>query len=76
VDLLYRSTQEFYDRSPIDQHTLSLGVRWDLREDLALKMQWDHHWVAAYGGGLWIQEQPLTEDRELNTLSANLNFVF
>lgn len=74
--LLQRQTQGFYNLTPIDQHSLSLGMRWDIRYDLALKAQWDHTWIDEYGGGLWLQKTPLTDDRTMDTFSINLNFVF
>jgi hypothetical protein len=73
---LQQGVQLAYDNADIDQSSLSFGLRWDIRHDLALKTQWDHHWIEPYGGGLWDQERPLTEERELDTFSINLNFVF
>jgi hypothetical protein len=73
---LRQGIQVTYDTTHIDQHSLSLGLRWDIRHDLALKAQWDHHWIEPYGGGLWAQERPFTEQRELDTFSINFNFVF
>jgi hypothetical protein len=73
---LQQQVQAFYDLSSVKQHSLSLGMRWDIRYDLALKAQWDHTWVDQYGGLLWLQKQPLVEDRSLDTFSVNLNFLF
>jgi len=73
---IQQGAQYLYDLSYTDQRTLSLGLRWDIRHDLALKAQWDHHWVKPYGGALWIQNQVVTHERELDTFSINLNFVF
>jgi len=74
--LLSQGLQDGRDLARIDQHTLSLGARWDIRYDIALKAQWDHSWVSAYSGGLWDQKAVPSEDEELNTLSINLNFIF
>lgn len=73
---LQQQVQTVYDLSFIKQRSLSLGMRWDIRYDLALKMQWDHTWVDDYGGLLWQQKRPLTDGETLDTLSINLNFVF
>lgn len=73
---LQQQLQAAYDLSFVKQHSLSLGMRWDIRYDLALKMQWDHTWVDDYGGLLWLQKQPLTDGETLDTFSINLNFVF
>jgi len=73
---LQQQAQAAYDLSFIKQHSLSLGMRWDIRHDLALKMQWDRTWVDDYGGLLWLQKQPLTDGETLDTFSINLNFLF
>ncbi|MCG7994589.1 MAG: hypothetical protein JAZ06_04100 [Candidatus Thiodiazotropha taylori] len=73
---LQQGTQMFADQVGIDQRTLSLGMRWDLRHDLALKAQWDRTWVDAYGGALWDQAITVRDDRILDTFSVNFNFLF
>lgn len=73
---LQQGVQLSYDTSYIDQRSISLGVRWDARHDLALKAQWDHYWIEPCGGGLWAQERPFARNRELDTFAINLNFVF
>lgn len=74
--LLEQGAQQYRDRIRIDQKSTSLGLRWDIHSNIALKLQWDHHWVDAYGGLLWYQEATLVEDNELDTYSLNLNFIF
>ena len=74
--LLQQSTQTLVDGPNFNQQTASVGMRWDIRYDLALKVQWDHTWVNAYGSGLWDQREILTQDKSLNTFSINLNGVF
>jgi len=74
--VLQQQVQAAYDLSFVKQHSLSLGMRWDIRYNLALKMQWDRTWVDDYGGLLWQQKQPLTDGESLDTFSINLNFVF
>lgn len=73
---LAEALQTSRDLGPIEQHTLSLGLRWDIRYDIALKAQWDHSWVHAYGAGLWEQKAAPADDMELNTYSINLNCIF
>jgi hypothetical protein len=73
---LQQQAQVAYDLSFIKQHSLSLGMRWDIRYDLALKLQWDRTWVDDYGGLLWQQKQPLMDGDSLDTFSINLNFLF
>lgn len=74
--VLQQQAQAAYDLSFVKQHSLSLGMRWDIRYNLALKMQWERTWVDDYGGLLWQQKQPLTDGESLDTFSINLNFVF
>ena len=76
LDLLQQIAQTSFDSTNADQNTLSLGMRWDLRYDLALKAQWDHTWVSAYSGGMWDQRNIPTHAEELNTFSINLNFIY
>lgn len=76
LQLLQQQVQISYDLNRIKQHTLSLGVRWDVRHNMALKTQWDHTWVDKYGGGLFYQKTPYPSKQELNTLSINLDFIF
>jgi hypothetical protein len=73
---LQQQVQTTYNLSFVKQHSLSLGMRWDIRYDLALKVQWDHTWIDEYGGALLLQKQPFTNDASLDTFSINLNFVF
>ncbi len=76
LQALVSQVQLNYDYSPIDQHSLSAGVRWDIRHNIALKLQWDHSWVKSYGGGLLLQQQPLTSDHEIDVFSIIMDFVF
>lgn len=74
--LLQQATQRLFDSTHFNQTTWTTGLRWDLRYDLALKLQADHSRVEAYGGSLWDRQEPVGKDKALNTLSINLNFVF
>ena len=59
-----------------DQESLSLGMRWNIRYDTALKLQWDHSRVEPAGGFLWEQREPPEKTQSLNTYSINLNYIF
>lgn len=74
--MLQQTLQTFFSGSSFNQQTASLGVRWDLRYNLALKLQWDHTAVDAYGSGLWDQREILDHDETFDTFSINLNGVF
>jgi hypothetical protein len=73
---LAEAVQTTRGMGPIEQRTLSLGMRWNVRYDIALKVQWDHSWVFAYGAGLWEKKSVPQEDQELDTFSINLNCRF
>jgi hypothetical protein len=57
-----------------NQRTLSVGTRWDLHPQLALKFQFDHTWISANGGTLWAN--PTSSSAQANIASALLDFVF
>jgi hypothetical protein len=66
-----------------NQQTQSIGWRWDIRENLAFKMQLDHTKIEEKGGTLWLNKNTtsipgelLTPKESINTLSTNLSFTF
>lgn len=73
---LQEITEIAFNRTRSDQNTFSLGARWDLNHQTALKAQWDHTWVRENGGGFLILREPLKQDITLDTFSVNLNFIF
>ncbi|MEI6207447.1 MAG: hypothetical protein WCP20_11740 [Desulfuromonadales bacterium] len=62
----------------VDQQTLSLGLRWDIHQNLAVKCQWDLSRVAPQGSALWWGPtyQAYSDTKYVNLLSASLNFVY
>ena len=76
LEPLRQGLQTFYDLNYIDQKTASVGVRWDIRYDLALKTQWDRTWVEEAGGLLWDQKLGPSEEESVDTYSINLNYIF
>lgn len=59
-----------------DQKTLSLGTRWDLRNNMALKMQWDRTWIEEGEAFLWGRDTEQTPGTSVDTLALGLDFVF
>ncbi|WP_132286683.1 hypothetical protein [Marinobacterium mangrovicola] len=59
-----------------DQKTLSLGARWDLRSNMALKMQWDRTWVEEGEAFLWGRDTEQTPKSALDTFTLSMDFVF
>jgi hypothetical protein len=60
--------------SAADQHTLSLGARWDLHAQLALKVQHDWVRIGANGGRLWSNATAQADHAQVSTVV--LDFVF
>jgi hypothetical protein len=56
------------------QHTTSVGARWDITAQLALKTQWDHIQTDASGGELWGISTAAAAAG--NVFSVVLDFVF
>lgn len=74
IAALYEGTLGLYDAANMDQRTLSLGLRWDARPNLALKFQWDH--VEIKRSGLWWDGGTQIHDTSADLLSASLNWIF
>lgn len=58
----------------LGQSSASLGVRWDLHPQAALKLQWDHYRVRRNGGLLYVGA--LTQAGRVDVASLVLDFVF
>lgn len=78
IDAAYSAARSYANSFQVDQHTLSLGARWDLRQDLAVKVQWDHSWIKAKGGSLWFTKPGRGGGGEAtaNLFSISVNFLF
>lgn len=79
IDALYSAATQYANSIAFDQSTVSLGLRWDLRHNLALKLQWDHTRVFAGGSNLWFADSSTfanSNEARVDLLSATLNFVF
>lgn len=60
-----------------EQHTVSLGVRWDFLSNAALKIQWDHVRVKDNGWGLWYAAlRAGGAPGRADLVSATVDFVF
>lgn len=63
--------------SHVNQSTVSLGVRWDIFQSIALKFQWDHHWISDGYSTFWELKNPVVNgDDEVNLYTLSLSFVF
>jgi hypothetical protein len=60
-----------------DQRTISVGGRWDLMKDVALKLQFDHSRLGAGSSGVLINVQPgFQPGGTVNLITAAIDFVF
>jgi hypothetical protein len=66
--------QGFVNSIRFDQSSLSLGVRWDVQPQMALKLQWDRVDVRANGGGLWANSD--LRPSVNHVVGVGLDFVF
>lgn len=73
--LLQAAAVTAVDIGRIDQHTASLGVRWDFSNTTALKLQWDHSWVNGSGWGLWPVANP-PGSGTVNLVTTTVDWVF
>ncbi len=60
------------------QDTLSLGVRWNLGYNYALKFQWDHNWIKKNQTLLWQTDpaEKMDGDAQVNVFSVSFDFFF
>ncbi len=61
-----------------DEGTVSLGVRWDVWENVSLKTQWDYCQVLGGHGALWRRKELETSDRDesVSIFTLALSFIF
>jgi hypothetical protein len=61
----------------MEQQTISIGARWDVHRQAAIKLQLDSTAIKPSGYGLWWRDGAITNQRSrVNMLSATLDFVF
>ena len=75
--LLQTGAQVGINSVRIDQQTYSLGMRWDIAPQFALKAQVDYIDIEDYGYGLWAADvSAISQGRDAQVYSLNLNFIF
>jgi hypothetical protein len=59
------------------QNTLSIGARWDVLRNAALKLQYDHTRIGAGSSGVLANLQPgFQPGGTVNVISVSVDFVF
>nr|WP_321280272.1 hypothetical protein [uncultured Vibrio sp.] len=72
---LRRYLQIALSESDVEQSSVSLGVRWDVATNIAIKGQWDHSWVSAGKSMLW-EGGDSTSDEQVNVFTLGVSFIF
>lgn len=70
------AAQQVFDVVDSDQSTMSLGVRWDFTNKMALKFQWDRSWGEANKALLWDRATDDTAKQTVDVFTLSLNFIF
>lgn len=81
---LGESLQSFMNVESLAQHTYTIGSRWDVRPNVALKAQWDQIHKSAGQWGLFFTPDPTTtaaqsffnNPRKVNVLTFSMDVVF
>ena len=64
------------NNSGVDEKSVSLGLRWDVIENVALKTQWSYYWLGANGAALWQQPASGPTPDTVNVWTLAMDFVF
>ncbi|MCQ8129053.1 hypothetical protein [Methylomonas rivi] len=60
----------------VDQKSVSLGLRWDVIENVDLKTQWSHYWLGNNGSALWLRPATGAAADSVNVWSVGMDFIF
>ena len=75
AELIHGTTEMMNFYAP-NQQTFSLGWRWDMRNNLALSMQWKHTAIEESGSTLWLKKGDYKAAEDVNTFLITLSMVF
>lgn len=59
-----------------NQVTYTLGWRYDLQENVALNLQWNHTEIDHKGGTLWLEHGEYINAESINTVFCNVSYIF
>ncbi len=66
----------FLNQNRIDEKSISLGIRWDVYSNIALKTQWSHFWLGQNGAQLWQKFDTEQTPSQVNVWSFGFDFIF
>lgn len=73
---IHDSINGFLNQNGIDEKSISLGVRWDVYSNIALKAQWSHFWLGQNGTQLWQEFDTEPTPDKVNVWSFGFDFIF
>lgn len=73
---LRNATDLALNTNGVDQKSVSLGLRWDVTENVDLKAQWSHYWLGNNGSALWLRPATGVAADTVNVWSVGLDFIF
>lgn len=76
VTALRNTIDQLSNSGGVDEKSISLGLRWDVHEHIALKTQWSHYWLGNNGTSLWLQRGTGPTPDAVNVWSLGMDFMF
>jgi len=73
---LIHATNDLFNFFAPNQQTFSLGWRWDMTNNTALSLQWNHTAIEEMGSTLWLKKEDYKDADEVNTVLLTLSMVF
>ena len=71
-----KDLQEMAERTLTSQEHITLGVRYDIKENIALKAQYDHIKESDKGRGISIHKEEPYEPTDIDLFSLSMDFIF
>jgi hypothetical protein len=73
---LRNAVDQAINNNGVDEKSVSLGLRWDVHENIALKTQLSHYWLGNNGAALWLKPESGSTPDSVNVWSVGMDFVF
>ena len=73
-ELLRTETLDLMNRTRVDQDSIGLGLRWEVRSRMAFKLQVDRYRVHDNGSGLWHPDYPEPDTATVTSVALDVLF--
>ena len=73
---IHELVDTFINQNGINEQSISLGVRWDVYTNIAIKAQWSHFWIGKNGAQLWQKFGTTPTPNKVNVWSFGFDFIF